>query len=70
MKRRFALQIVNILNREKLKKVFLSTDAPADEVARLRKSLPTDVIVEQFLDHGSLSDGEISIVDQVGVFFC
>lgn len=59
-----ARQIVNILNREKLKKVFLSTDAPADEVARLRKSLPTDVIVEQFLDHGSLSDGEISIVDQ------
>ncbi|VDM27182.1 unnamed protein product [Toxocara canis] len=56
--------ITKILKEERLNKVFLSTDAHPEEVAELRKWTPPDVTIEQFLDHGSLSDGEISIIDQ------
>ncbi|VDN28050.1 unnamed protein product [Gongylonema pulchrum] len=47
-----------------LSTVFLSTDAPAEEVNTLTDLLPSNVRVEQFLNETSLNDGEVSIIDQ------
>lgn len=48
-----------------LNTVFLSTDAPNDEVNHLKSFLPPRIEVKQFVNNDSLSDGEVAIIDQV-----
>ncbi|VDN06545.1 unnamed protein product [Thelazia callipaeda] len=59
-----AKQILAILRAQKLMTVYLSTDAPPNEVDALIDLLPSTVRVERFSDESSLNDGEVAIVDQ------